>query len=368
MLNVLGLQRTNLGSREIDLLVANASLTQAHLLPQELAAQMAHSYRILPDQAQEDALHATRLLAVEERPLWRVTNRLLGKDTLLRSLPKQLPSPPPEGEEELFQDPEDDAFRRQKFREEVLVDFAALESSILRMQLIQTSNQRERERYAAEKAKILETAQAVRDNTVELRGQLEEAQRVLERRKGYDKLAAKILDDKDLKSRDDCQLEIEKLEKEIEELRLESSEYENTWAGRREQFNRVVAEGDAMVRLIKGIRDEPEVEKDEDMEDDDDATKGESSGVGSPGTDGRTPMVGSGEAGDATPARPTNRLLEVDDATRLSSRAASPARQPEDVEMDEAAHQVSEKLSTESPAAMAQISQPEGVADKMDET
>ena len=322
-----------------------------------------------------DALHATRLLGVEERPLQKVTKILLGKDTLMRSLPTQLPSPPPEGADEPSPNIEDEAFKRQKFREEVLIEFAVLESSIFRIQLIQTSNQRERERYAAEKAKILETAQAVRENTVELREQLGEAQRVLERRKGYDKLAAKILDDKDLRSREDCTVEIEKLEKEIEELRVESGEFESTWVGRREQFDRVVAEGEVMVRLIKGIREEVEieVEKDEDMEDGDDTTKGERSRVGSPGIDGRTPggetpMVGSGEAGDATPLRPTNRLLDVDGSTRISSRAASPARQPEDVEMVESANDAEEKVATERPAVVAQNGDPEGGADKMDET
>ncbi|KAK4548766.1 hypothetical protein LTR36_008539 [Oleoguttula mirabilis] len=344
---------------------------------------MAYAYGFLPDQAQEDALHATRLLGVEERPFQRVTRSLLSKDSLLRELPKQLPSPPPEGEEEQQQaSAQDEAFKRLKFREEVLLDFAALESSILRVQLIQSSNQRERERYAAEKAKILETAQAVRDNTVELRGQLEEAQRMLELRKGYDELAGKILDDKKVKSRDECQTEIEKLEKEIEDLQHESGEYETTWVGRREQFDKVVAEGEAMVRLIKGIKDDPEAEKDDEgMEDGEEGTKGESSRTGTPAAGGRTPMpdggetpmLGSGEAGDATPARPANRLLEIDDATRSSSRVASPSRHaaetPGDVEMAESALGTPAKTSMGMEASVAQVVVPaEGVTDTMDET
>jgi len=51
MLNTLGLQRTKLGSREIDLLSTKTSITQEHLA--KTVAQMAHSYRILPEQAQE---------------------------------------------------------------------------------------------------------------------------------------------------------------------------------------------------------------------------------------------------------------------------------------------------------------------------
>lgn len=53
MLNVLGLQRTNFGSREIDLLFTNPSISQDHLLTQELTVQMAQSYGLLPEQAQE---------------------------------------------------------------------------------------------------------------------------------------------------------------------------------------------------------------------------------------------------------------------------------------------------------------------------
>lgn len=265
----------------------------------------------------------------------------------------------------------------------MLLDFAALESSILRIQLIQSSNQRERERYAAEKAKILETAQAVRDNTVELRTQLEDAQRMLELRKGYDELAGKILDDKKLRSRVDCQTEIDKLDKEIEDLQQESAEYETTWAGRREQFDKVVAEGEAMRRLIKGIKDEPEhADGDEDMEDGDDGTKGENSRMGTPAPDGRTPMREGGEtprpvsrdAGGATPARPVNRLLEVEDGTRAYSRATSPSRrQPgeaqADVEMAEPSLEAPPKTSTGMEASVNQVIQAaEGVTDKMDET
>ena len=53
MLRVLGLQRSNLGSREIDLLTANSALIQADLLPQELIERMAYNYGVLPEQAQE---------------------------------------------------------------------------------------------------------------------------------------------------------------------------------------------------------------------------------------------------------------------------------------------------------------------------
>ncbi|KAK3674443.1 hypothetical protein LTR78_005529 [Recurvomyces mirabilis] len=315
-----------------------------------MATEHNYHYGVLPEQSQEDALHATRLLAVEERPFFRVQRALLGKDSLLRKLPqqRQLPSPPPEGEDMRVAppaaDPAADPFVRQKFREEVLFDFAALESSILRIQLIHSSNRRERERYAAEKLKITEEAQAVRENTVDLRMELEEAQKVRQRRKGYDALAAKVLDDKKIMSREACSSEIKALEKEIEELEHEGGEVEGLWAGRRTQFDRLVTEGEAMMRLVKGVKDEPEKmdgEEDENMEDEDgdaegdDATRGESSRLGTPAPDGRTPLRADGgqtpmpvtETGDDTSVRPINRFLEVEGATRPGSCAASPARQ-----------------------------------------
>lgn len=287
-----------------------------------------------------------------------------------------LPSPPPEGEEDTA--PEYDTNKIEKFREEVLIDFASLESSIIRIQLILSSNERERQRYAAEKAKILETAQAVRDNTVELRAQLVEAQRVLEQRKGYDEQAAKILDDRKLKSRDETKADIDKLEKEIEDLQHESAEYEVTWVSRKEQFNNIVGEGEAMIRQIKGIKDEPEPDKDENMEDGEEVVKAETSRMGSPVPDGRSPQQsdlgggtpmheGEGEGG-ATP-RPTNKFLDVDDATRTSSRVSSPLVQPtqvqDDVEMGDASivdtiaseHKVTESMEA-TEASTPQVSTP----------
>ncbi|KAK0274918.1 hypothetical protein LTR35_011340 [Friedmanniomyces endolithicus] len=353
MLETLGLVRSSISTREIELL-RQVPIEQRDIIIQKLPMEHHYHYSILPEQSQEDALHATRLLGVEERPFQRVQRALLGKDSLLRSLPRQqLPSPPPEGEDTTPPDPSGPSGEEKflRFRDEILLDFAALESSILRIQLIHSSNERERERYAAEKAKILETAQAVRDNTVELRQQLVESQRVLELRKGYDELAAKILDDKKVKSREECTQEITTLEKEIEELEQESAECETTWVGRREQFERVVKEGEVMVRLIKGLKDEvePEQMEGEDdqhtMEEGDDATRGESSRLGTPvpegrtpmrvDDDGQTPMVSSAETGDGTPVRPINRFLEVDDAVaRGSSRAASPVLQAADPTAD----------------------------------
>lgn len=365
----------------------------------------AHNYGILAQPA-EDALHSTRLLGIEERPFQRVTKRLLDRDSLLRSTPKQLPSPPPDGEEaseETQEEPASDPNVRQKFREEILLDFAALESSITRIQLIQSSNARERERYAAEKAKILATAQAVRDNTLLLREQLAEAQKVLELRKGYDTLASKILDDKKLKPRDECRADIATLEKEIEELEQEGVEIEGLWDGRREQFERVVHEGEVMRRVIKGIKEPEEDEQaEDDAMEDGDGEKDDRSRMGTPGIeDGRTPRHESGGRtpmpegstplpGGATPMpegtdegeeRPRNKFLEVEGGTVNSSRAASPGAQTPnvaaDVEMgDDATPAPSAADSQEQPKASTgleakdeQVKEPaEGMTMEMDES
>lgn len=311
-----------------------------------------------------------------------MTKQLLAKDSILRPSLSYLPSPPPEGDDD---EPLHDSARVQRFREDVLLDFANLESSIIRIQLILSSNERERERYAAEKAKILETAQAVRDNTVELRSRLSEAQEVLERRKGYDALAAKILDDRKLKSRDEAKADIEKLEKEIEDLQHESAEYEVTWASRREQFDSVIREGEAMLRAIKGIKDEPE--KDDEMEEDEgeEGAKGDQSGGNTPAlhdrsprpTDGgdMTPIPGSGSADDATPARPVNRFLDIDDATRPASSASSPLAQPaqmaDDIDMAEPLEGDGQELAQTGGDSMdmSQVATPSGgPVEGMDET
>jgi hypothetical protein len=347
----------------------------------------AHDYGLL-SQAEEDDLHATRLLNIEERPFQRITRKLLEKDSLIRPQSRQLPSPPPD-RDDIQDTPQDDAAEERKrhiFREEVLLDFANLESSITRIQLIQSSNARERERYAAEKAKILATAQSVRENTLLLREQLAEAQKVLEHRKGYDELASKILEDKKLKSRDECGADIATLEKEIEDLEQEGQDVEGLWTGRREQFERVVAEGEIMRRVMKGIKEPEEDDKDDDAMDDGEGEghKEEGSRLGSPGVeDGRTPRHASGGQtplpGDGTPLhesqmegegdeKPRNKFLEVEDAVRSSPRVGqqSGAETPADVEMSDSSQP---KSSTGMEATNDPVMTPaEDAAEDMDES
>lgn len=289
---------------------------------------MSHNYGWLPEQAAEDSLHAERLLFIEERPFHRVTRRLLGDESVLRNVPKQQPTPPPEGDEESTDTKALQPFSRQKFWEDVLVDFAALQSSVTRIQLIHSSNERERERYANEKEKILATAQAVRDNTLVLRAQLAEAQRILQLRKGYDELAGKILDDKKLKSREEARQNIATLEKEIEGLKAEGGSIEGQWAVRKEGFERVVEEGKAFLRDIKGIKDQADEDvkpEDEEMDDGEDASKIEST-MGTPRPDGSsTPRP---EADNMTPMSGDNHD-GLEDAGQDEQRTQSKLRETE---------------------------------------
>jgi hypothetical protein len=194
---------------------------------------------------------------------------LLGPESLL-STPPTLPlTPPPEGpnednESEAKPDLQSQLDERQQFREAVALDFAAFDGNIVRIQLLYKSNQQERERYAAEKIKILETSQAVRDSTKTLRVQLEAAQSTLAQKKQWDDSADKITGSKMLKPREDQHLNIEKLHEEIANLEQESRDYAQTWSERREQFERIVKEGMELRRLIRDEKEE--VERREGME------------------------------------------------------------------------------------------------------
>ncbi|KAK4690225.1 THO complex subunit 7, partial [Lecanoromycetidae sp. Uapishka_2] len=257
------------------------------------------TYALL-DQAEEDALHKSRLLNVEEKPFKRITKRLLAATSLISSPPTLPPTPPPDAsaadeaaaahETEKQQQLEE----RRQWREDALLDFAAFESSIIRIQFLLTSNHKERERYAAEKLKIEATAQAVRDNTADLRIQLEEAQKTLALRKEYDELADKITSKPVLQSRESQHANLAKLNAEIADLQRESEEYAETWVQRRQQFGRIIEEGMQLRRLIRDEKEE--VERREGMEEgedgDEDIRGGRSSGVATPRSTmgGTTPM------------------------------------------------------------------------------
>ncbi|KAL8937712.1 MAG: hypothetical protein Q9211_003548 [Gyalolechia sp. 1 TL-2023] len=266
------------------------------------------SYGLL-EQSEEDSFHKSRLLNVEEKPFKRITKRLLAP-TSLTAIPLTLPpTPPPDASaadeaaaaHEVEKQQQLESHRQ--WREDALLDFTAFESSIVRIQFLLTSNIKERERYAAEKLKIQATAQAVRDNTAELRMQLEEAQKTLALRKEYDALAEKITSNRLLRPRAEQHANLEKLNEEIAELKRESEQYAQTWAERREQFGKIIGEGMQLRRLIRDEKEEVERREGMGLEEGDDGDTGSHRGRSS----GRaTPRP---ETGDATPLHP---VLEQD--------------------------------------------------------
>ena len=235
------------------------------------------------------------------------------------------------------------------------LDFAAFESSIARIQFLRTSNEKERERYAAEKDRIQSTAQSVRDNTSQLRLQLEEAQKTLALRKTYDDLAEKITSNRMLRPREDQHVQLEKLHAEIAELELKSKEYAQTWSERREQFGRIVKEGMQLRRLIRDEKEE--VERREGMEEGEQGEDGEmgskarsSSAAATPriDQDAMTPSQPSQEEGRATPSgsllgekqlRPPSRgrgvspLRQVTDASTPAEEKEKTPQEIEDTNM-----------------------------------
>ena len=332
----LALELHPLHSRVVQTVVSHTVCSREDTSARAMAFQ---GFQLL-DQAEEDALHYTRLLTVEERPFQRVSKKLVSRDAMINHFPHQLPTPPPDADNDEADgvggdqaDTQDDVDReRLHWRQELLLDFEALESTLNRIQLLKDSNARELARYASEKAKILETAQAVRDNTTHLRRQLEEAQKTLALRKQYDGLTEKILSNRMLKPREEQTAQLDKLANEIADLDAEGKDYEGLWRDRREQFHRMTEEGKQMLRLIKGVKEDETTEEMEDSQEREDGeastTKGESSAVGTPGP----------ETGNATPMRaayegdePSNKLLQkamgvgVSTPGRGTSRAVSPS-------------------------------------------
>ncbi|KAI9673920.1 MAG: hypothetical protein M1817_002126 [Caeruleum heppii] len=269
------------------------------------------SYGLL-DQSEEDALHKSRLLSVEEKPFKRITKRLLSANSLIASPPTHLPTPPPDTNDaddvaaSLEAERQQQLESRRQFREDIVLDFAAFESSIARIQFLLTSNARERERYAAEKVKITETAQSVRESTTDLRSHLEAAQQTLAVRKTWDELTEKITNNRMLRPREDQHANLAKLNAEIAELERESRDYAETWAERRQQFGKIVREG---MELRKLIRDEKEeVERREGMEENEDAEEGEQGASRSETSVANTPKPeASGHLGDDNSNGPQDR-------------------------------------------------------------
>ncbi|RDW85178.1 hypothetical protein BP6252_02768 [Coleophoma cylindrospora] len=284
------------------------------------------SFQLL-DTREEDELHKSRLLNVEEKPFKRITKRLLTPGSLV-STPSKLPTPPPDSTEDAEVIHNDHQKTISQYREDIILDFAAFDSSIARIQFLRNSNERERERYKADKQRILETAQDVRDSTAQLRIQLQAAKNTLEQRKKFDELTEKITNNKLLRPRQDQEINLRKLEEECKDLERESMTYSETWKERREQFGRIVEEGMQLRRLIRDEKEE--VERREGMNEDD--------GEDNASQGGQTPKHSS-QSGNATPRpdpahnspdtglkpRPLPAGSLSGNGSRSNSRAPSPA-------------------------------------------
>lgn len=271
---------------------------------------MTSSWHLL-DLEEENQLHKSRLFSIEEKPFKRITKRLATVNQLANSKIRQTLTPPPEpsngdatasrppqenGDVTAPADPEETtnttpAVDFAQLKEDVTLDFAALDYTIGRLQFLQSANAAQRERYATERVAILDSCAKVRDSTVQLRVQLAAAQETRAQRMAWDTLAKEIYENKSLQERPKALASIDKLEEECRQLEAESETYAVTWRERREQFSRIM---DESMRLRRLIRDEKEeVERREGMDED-------GSGEAEAAADGHTPRPGSA-SGNATP-------------------------------------------------------------------
>ncbi|KAL2180333.1 Tho complex subunit 7-domain-containing protein [Thermothelomyces heterothallicus CBS 202.75] len=243
----------------------------------------------LLDDKEETELHKSRLLNVEEKPFKRITKRLNSLHSITTARARQAPTPPPDSNGTSQQQRDgtpapgssDDSTLPDlaQLKEDITIDFAAFDSSIARLQFLLTANERERERYAAERERIVAASHAVRDNTAQLRVQLEQARATLAQRREFDALADAITSNPSLRPRAEQEANLRKLRDEIAELEAEREAYGVTWHERREQFARIMEES---MRLRRLIRDEKEeVERREGMDDDEVGATPRPSGTGS---------------------------------------------------------------------------------------
>ncbi|KAK4861360.1 hypothetical protein LT330_004276 [Penicillium expansum] len=337
------------------------------------------SYGLL-GQPEEDALHKSRLLNVEEKPFKRISKRLLNPESLIVSQ-SSLPLTPPPDETDADSDATATEAEKQKrleewrhFREDVSLDFAAFEGSIARVQFLLTSNEQERQRYATERVQILSTMQSVRESTADLRSQLEEAQRLLSLRKTYDELTDKITSNRLLKPREDQSANLQKLRLEIADLEKESKDYAMTWAERREQFGRIVDEGMQLRRLIRDEKEEVErregMQEGEDGDEGDVTSKGKASSGNTPGPE--SDAVTPSQHGQDDAGRPSALHVEKGGA----AGAASPLRQVTTAQSDGAQEDTNMldegEISTVSDGELSELEEGEELPDdfsgKMDTT
>ncbi|KAI1813122.1 Tho complex subunit 7-domain-containing protein [Poronia punctata] len=276
---------------------------------------MATTHFGLLEEREEQELHKTRLLAVEERPFKRLTKRLVAPGAFTNPNPsKKLPTPPPDAAGDSTENTSSthSSIEVTALKEDIILDFAAFDSAIARLQFLATANAAEREHYAAARQRILDTMDDVHGNNMELHARLGEARETLAQRRKFDELADKITSNRMLRTRAEQNVNLAKLAEECDELRRESEAYSATWSERRAQFERLVDEGRRLRALIRDEKEEVERREgmDSDAEDGEAVPtpgKGLASGNGTPHADSNGNAVSSvkGDAGNATP-RPTS--------------------------------------------------------------
>ncbi|KAI0184568.1 Tho complex subunit 7-domain-containing protein [Xylaria flabelliformis] len=360
---------------------------------------MATQHFGLLDEREETELHKTRLLAVEERPFKRLTKRLVTPGTFTN--PK-LPTPPPDSSNNA------DAAEASSsnvdiaaLKEDIILDFAAFDSAIARLQFLATANAAEREHYASARLRIINTMESVREGNSQLRVRLDEARETLAQRRKFDELADKITGNRMLRTRAEQHVNLAKLAEECEELRRESEAYGDTWRERREQFERLVDEGRRLRALIRDEKEEVERREgmDSDAEDGEAAPtpgKGITSGNATPRAENGAISSNKGDVDTATPRPDSPGAAAVGgenlrarlDVSGTFSRSGSLApsvtggsQQPEDkaddVDMSESATQQRQSLDGgDTPMAEESLNTPQitieaptgGGDDKMDTT
>ena len=280
-----------------------------------------------------DALHSQRLLNVEEKAFRRVEKDMVAPETPVFTHFKTVPvggkatETPEDGsapkDDEKQQQPgaepanevsciEQDLERKQ-WRDSILLDLTSFRASLAKTQFLLGSNDIERERYAAERERIIETAKKVRENNARLHQKLQQSQQTLAVRKTYDALAEKITSNRALKPREEQQATIEKLNGEIADLERESSEYKKTWSERREQFGKIVDEGEQLSRLIRDEKEEADRQE----------------GLDSTGdAEGGTPKP-SEEQPSSSAQAVEGKHLKPPGHSNHASRAATPSSQPQ---------------------------------------
>ncbi|KAI1208965.1 Tho complex subunit 7-domain-containing protein [Annulohypoxylon truncatum] len=345
----------------------------------------------LLEEREENELHKTRLLNVEEKSFKRLIRRLVHPSAF--TSPAKLLTPPPESTTTANNNGEAGeaapaTIDITALKEDIILDFEAFNAQILRLQFLGTANAQERERYAADRVRILETMESVREGNARLKAQLEEARATLAQRRRFDELADRITSNRMLRPRAEQAANLAKLGDECEGLRRESETYGHTWRERREQFERLVEEGKRLRALIRDEKEEVERREgmDSDAEDGEAApTPGKGGGGGGLVSGNATPRPESGavsvkgDAGGATPLlgggrdgrtpRPDSpggaagstlkpRLGDSGDFSRAGSQVPSQragSQQPRDEEPEEG-----EDIEMSEPGAQQQNQVPQG--------